>query len=229
MQLPASQIAIAAPLCPSCGDASTEESAACRSCGFEFASRLLPYEAPSLRKFIDFDGHLTREDIKRGQRALEKLRSYFPQVTFCTCIAAVPEGVSITEFGFWLFNQSIPEGQRLVERRLHTILLNVDPVRGEAALTVGYGLDPFVDDASLERCLAKVRRLLARENYGRAIGKLCAALRPILNRGFQLASRAIAEEVSQMKRQHYETRQEHQLTTPSRGEHPIPEPHDANV
>ena len=95
MHFPASNIACAEPVCPSCSAETAEDERACRSCGysFEFAARLLPYEAPDLRKFIDHEGYLTREDIKRGQKAMEKLRSHFPQVTICTCIAKrVPFG-----------------------------------------------------------------------------------------------------------------------------------------
>jgi uncharacterized membrane protein YgcG len=231
MELPASQIAIAEPHCPSCDGLVTENDPACLNCGysFEFASRLLPYEAPELRKFIDFEGHLTREDIKTGQRALEKLRAHFPQITVCTCVAIVPEGVSISEFGFWLFNQSVPNGPRLVERRLHSILLNVDPDRCEAALTVGYGLDPFVDDAALEQCLAKIQKPLAAENYGKAITKLCTALRPILTRGLEQASGAIAEHLAGKKRQQHGERQLAVPNGTARSKPETPKPHDANV
>lgn len=203
MRVPASQIAIAEPLCPSCGHEVAEDHRACGGCGygFEFATQLLPYEAPPLRKFIDYDGHLTRDDIKRGQRALEKLRAQFPQVTLCTCLAKVPSEVSLAEFGFWLFNQSVPDSPRLTERRLHSILLCIDPDRCEASLTVGYGLDPFIADESLAECLARIQKPLEARDYGKALSKLCLALRPILNEGYEIARRTYAETISERKHQ----------------------------
>lgn len=206
MHLSATKFALADPLCPSCGGVTAEGDRACRACGygFEFASRLIPYPAPALRKFIDFDGHLSRHDIRDGQRALEKLRAHFPQVTLCTCLVNVPDGVSITEFGFWLFNQSIPEGPRLIERRLHSILLLIDPTKGEATLTVGYGLDPFLDDADLQRCLQKIRRPLAAKNYGKALRRLCASLRPVLARGFQFVHRNVRDHIAESRHQQHQ-------------------------
>ena len=195
MLFPASAIACADPVCPSCSGTVQADDCACVHCGynFEFAAKLLPYVAPALRKFIDYDGYLSRDDIKRGQRALEKLRRHFPQVTLCTCVAVVPEGISCAEFGFWLFNQSVPKEQRMVERRLHSILLCIDPVNGASSLTVGYALDPFLDDAALASCLDKIRRPLAAQDYGNALRKLCRALLPELNDGFAHASRAYKE------------------------------------
>lgn len=203
MRVPASQIAIAAPLCPSCGHEVGEDHRACGGCGygFEFATQLLPYEAPPLRKFIDYDGHLSRDDIKHGQRALEKLRAQFPQVTLCTCLAKVPSEVSLAEFGFWLFNQSVPDSPRLTERRLHSVLLCIDPDRCEASLTVGYGLDPFIADESLAECLAKIQRPLEARDYGKALTKLCQALRPVLSEGYEIARRTYAEAISERRQQ----------------------------
>jgi len=212
MQISASQVAVATPLCPSCGDGVEDGMRACASCGygFEFATRLLPYEAPPLRKFIDYDGQLSRDDIKTGQRALEKLRAHFPQITLCTCIARVPKEVSLSEFGFWFFNQSVPNSPRLTERRLHSILLCIDPDRGGASLTLGYGLDPFIDDESLAQCLEKIRKPLAAQDYGKVIRKLCRALRPVLNSGHEIVNRAYSEAILERRHQH------RQQTLPSR-------------
>ena len=203
MLFSASEIAVADPLCPSCSGTTAEGERACGTCGysFEFAAKLLPYTAPELRKFIDYEGHLSREDIKVGQRALEKLREHFPQVTLCTCVARVPDGVSISEFGFWLFNQSVPNGPRLTERRLHSILLCVDPYRGEASLTLGYGLDPFVGDGALAACLSKIQKPLGAGDYGKAVSKLCAELRPVLARGFEQASGAYQRVLAEQREQ----------------------------
>lgn len=228
MLLPASQIAIAEPLCPSCGGEVGENHAACGYCGygFEFATQLLPYEAPPLRKFIDFDGCLTREDIRLGQRAVERLRIQFPQITLCTCLATVPSEVSLSEFGFWFFNQSVPNSPRLTERRLHSILFCIDPDRGEASLTVGYGLDPFIADQSLSACLAKIHKPLAARDYGKAISKLCRALRPILSEGADEASRAYSE--AMFERRHLQQREQlPPRRTPTQT--PQPAPHETNV
>ncbi|MFT4550512.1 MAG: hypothetical protein ACI8XO_002262 [Verrucomicrobiales bacterium] len=224
MHFPASNIAIANSRCPSCGQTISEQQRACVSCGygFEFAQRMLPYTAPELRKFIDREGHLTRDDIRRGQRALEKLRVHFPQVTLCTCVVSVPEGISLSEFGFWLFNHSVPNGPRLIERRLHSILLTIDPKRQEAALTTGYGLDPFISDASLTECLTKIQKPLLALQYGRALSKLCKRLRPILNAGFEQASRSYMKQIDARKREQHEQRHQPISTTTEQPTSPAP-------
>ena len=188
---------------------------------------MLPYEAPDLRKFIDREGYLTREDIKRGQHAMEKLRAHFPQLTLCTCVAKVPEGVSISEFGFWLFNQSVPNGQRMIDRRIHSILLCIDPTNGEASLTVGYGLDPFIDDDDLTDCLNKIKKPLAVQNYGSALSKLCRALRPVLTRGFEQVSLAYKQFIREERSREIETtplpqrkQQAHPSATPTPAQPP---------
>ena len=235
MEFPASKIAIADPLCPSCGQITAEGQRVCVSCGygFEFAARVLPYEAPELRKFIDQEGHLTRDDIKLGQRALEKLRAKFPQVTLCTCVVNVPESVKLSEFGFWLFNQSVPNGPRLVERRMRSILLTIDPTRQEASLTLGYGLDPFITDSSLVECLKKIKKPLNDHRYGIALKKLCRALEPVFERGFDEASHAYKEQIAD---RYSERRSAQKPPTPATLEESSPQPshriiesHDAHV
>ncbi|MGI9240546.1 MAG: zinc ribbon domain-containing protein [Verrucomicrobiales bacterium] len=228
MLIPANQVAIAEALCPSCGHEVADGHRACASCGygFEFATRLLPYDAPPLRKFIDYEGHLSRDDIKRGQQALDNLRTYFPQITLCTCLAKVPKEVSLSEFGFWFFNQSVPNSPRLTERRLHSILLCIDPGRGAASLTLGYGLDPFVDDESLGQCLAKVRKPLKAKNYGKVISKLCNTLRSVLDRGYADGSRAYSEAIVDRK---YHHRQQALPPQRRRVDRKPPAPQETNV
>ena len=231
MLLPASDIALSHPSCPSCYGQIAEGDRACAECGygFEFAARLLPYDAPSLRKFIDYEGHLSREDIKRAQSGMEKLRKAFPQITLCTCVATVPDELTPSEFGFWLFNQSIPDGPRMEDRRLHSILLCIDTTNEEASLTVGYGIDPFIDDVALESCLTKIKKPLRSGDYGGAIIKLCRVLEKVLERGFDEANARYKASIEAARHQPQTDDAIRPTMTPEPAATPIPQPSNTHV
>ena len=84
---------------------------------------------------------------------MANLRNVFPQITICSCFTRLPSGVDGREFGFWLFNRSVPTTPEEREQRLYTLLLVFDAAHQTLSATVGYGLDCFLDDIVLSKSL----------------------------------------------------------------------------
>ena len=106
------------------------------------------------------DAHVTDVTERLPEKELEKLRARvalferkFPQTFLSVFIIGLPEGVEVGEYAFWLANRALFSALETVGEENFDILLVVNTTAGAAALTVGYGLEPFVTEDDLEAAL----------------------------------------------------------------------------
>jgi uncharacterized membrane protein YgcG len=160
--------------CPGCHAPLTTLVDACPHCGFTAAACLarFPFEPPPLTRYIDPEQVLTAKMRKQADRAIKRLERRFPQVTVHTCLLSLAEGVDTREFGYWLFNRSVPQGSLEEQHRPYSLLLIIDRRSRTASLTVGYGLDPFFDDYVLEKSMDEGAALMADDEYGLGIARI---------------------------------------------------------
>jgi uncharacterized membrane protein YgcG len=141
--------------CPYCRTPLTETTAECPACKLTLAraNALLGPVPRLLPGLTDSSRVLRRRAAERVRRALEAFSRRFPQLTAHVVLRDFLPQYPIELQAFWLFNSAglSKEEDRLGENR--TILLVIDPPQGLAALTVGYGLEPFVRDEALDHLL----------------------------------------------------------------------------
>jgi hypothetical protein len=113
-----------------------------------------PYSPPPLDRYIDVETRLSNEDRARIDRAIDALENDLPQVRLHVCIVQLLPGTDARECGFWMLNASIPRDDEEARHRPWSVLLIIDTRAAAASATVGYGLDPFVNDAQLRAALA---------------------------------------------------------------------------
>lgn len=193
MNIPSSIFEPGRTHCPGCHATLQELVNECPFCSFTAMKCVskFPYTPPPLTRFMDPQGRLSARDCKVASKKIDLLEKRLPQVRLFICITSLEKNTDVREFGFWLFNRAKPEIVMEPDARTHGILLMVDRSSRAASLTVGYGLDTFIDDVLLVRALKESERALKEGRYGEAFAKLAAKLLDVLRERQTLAQFAL--------------------------------------
>jgi uncharacterized membrane protein YgcG len=141
--------------CPYCRTPLTETVAECPACKLTLArANTLLGPVPRLSAGLtDSSRVLRRSAADRVRRALEHFHRRFPQLAAHVVLRDFLPKYPIELQAFWLFNTAGLCKAQDKAGCCRTILLAIDPPQGLAALTLGYGLEPFVRDEALDRLL----------------------------------------------------------------------------
>lgn len=153
--------------CPYCDSPLLEDSPACPRCGLtlEKAGAFFGTVPRLLRGVSDAAGVLKAGDIRRLKGAIGKFERRFPQAGFTVAFMPLPEGTPGPTYTYWVFNRCNPAGELHQGSDNRHIFLLVDTAGGDAWLTVGYGLEPFIGAQHLRPCLEKAQGLFAAGDY----------------------------------------------------------------
>lgn len=122
-------------------------------------------EAP----LADLSNVLSASERRAALSTIHILHQRFPQVSFAAVLFDLTPEVAPAVHAFWLFNRGSLFSA--VERAgdNHGVLLLIDTPRDRAVAMIGYGLEPFVSELTLEVCLTAASLSLAKSRYGAAI------------------------------------------------------------
>lgn len=176
--------------CPSCLLNFEEEVSACPRCGFSgtVAVQKFDFAAPPMTGVIDPTGQLVESARGELEKGLERLEKSFPQIRVSFCL--MPGGMDgdLREFGFWLLNASPLDEENGEAERPWTILVVLDRARGQASLSCGYAVEPFLCDENVLELFRTERSGLYRGDYPKVLLRLLAGLEAILWDGAQRVS-----------------------------------------
>ena len=193
---------MAAMRCPYCRTRLTEHVLECPACRLTLdrATALLG-PVPRLGQGVaDLAGVLPKGDAAKIAKAIGRLTWTFPQVSLHVLLHVFPEDHPFDLHVFWLFNCGgfSMESQKAGENR--SILLAIDPALGRSALTVGYGLEPFLGDEALDHLLELAEPAWRNGEWTRGILEVIAGLDRLLESaalevaaGFGLSALATAK------------------------------------
>ncbi len=102
-------------------------------------------------------------------KLISRLEFKFPQLLFCTYLQEVPEGIELSEVGFWLLNHARIDGAGACRPNENAVLILVDPQRKEMGMSLGYRAEALLKEDRMLRLLADARSALIHEEYGKAI------------------------------------------------------------
>jgi len=141
--------------CPYCRNPLTETSVECLHCHLTLdrATALLGPIPRLGRGVCDTTGLLLPKEVQKIAKAGSKLTWTFPQVTLHILLHEFPQEHPFSLHVFWIFNCGGFSTEHTRGEDNRSILLALDPVQGNAALTVGYGLEPFLGDDALDHLL----------------------------------------------------------------------------
>ena len=164
--------------CPYCQQSITEDTVQCEACGLDLARLDGVLGIPPVLQagLSDTQGALTPAATRQVKRALTQFRERFPQIQLALLIQECPDIVPMRTWAWWLFNRS--RFSRALDKGFvnRDILLAIDPVQHRAALTIGYGLEPFVGKRDLAEALAAAQPALAAGDLAEACGQILVAL-----------------------------------------------------
>ena len=141
--------------CPFCQQPVRADSPECSACRLTFprtcalvgaVPRLTPVVADTTRSLSSADHVSLKSRISGIQRM-------FPQLVLQVVLHQFPDEHPFSMHVFWLFNAAGFAGGSQRGRHNHSLLLALDPVRGEAAIIPGYGLEPFLAHEGLDHLL----------------------------------------------------------------------------
>lgn len=143
--------------CPFCSTPLVAGIPECPACRVTFPrTATLLGAVPRLTERVSASGRLLgKSAAARIRKALDTLAWRFPQVSMQVVLHEFPETYPFSLYAFWLFNASPVAGQDRRGADNHSILLLVDPKRAEAALQIGYGLEPYVSREALDQVLGQ--------------------------------------------------------------------------
>ncbi len=164
--------------CPYCHAPLTETSPECPSCKLTLQSaHALLKPMPRFAKGLsDNLGTLDKSSRKKICRALNNLSRRFPQVEMHVVLQKFNRDYPIGTQLFWLFNQGEFCTSDRKGGKNHSILLGLDPKQGVIGLIVGYGLEPFFPQKTLDHTLEKAQPCLGAGDFAQAILKIIASL-----------------------------------------------------
>lgn len=164
--------------CPYCQKPVAEESAQCAGCGLDLEKLdsvlgIAPVISAGLN---DRGGVLRGAESRKVKLAISQFCERFPQIQLAVVFDEPTTVVPLRTRAWWLFNRgnfSAALDKGFVNRDL---LLTIDPARRQAALTMGYGLEPFVSVRDLTVALDAGAPALAACEWADACGQILATL-----------------------------------------------------
>ncbi len=164
--------------CPYCQQSLTEVSVQCGACGLDLGRLdavlgIPPVIAAGVK---DTGNVLGKAGARQVRGALGRFEARFPQVQVALVVEPGPVVVPLRTWAWWLFNRgqfssALDKGS--VNR---DVMLVVDPSRRQAAMTIGYGLEPFVGPRDLAKALEAGVGALAAGEWAVACCQVLVAL-----------------------------------------------------
>lgn len=141
--------------CPFCQTPLKADASECLACRLTFPRTCalvgtLPRLSPGV---ADTTRSLVAGDQTRLKKRIARIQRRFPDLVLQVVLHAFPEDHPFTMHVFWLFNAGNFAGDSKRGKDNHALLVAVDPLRGEAAIMPGYGLEPFLKPEALDHLL----------------------------------------------------------------------------
>jgi uncharacterized membrane protein YgcG len=141
--------------CPYCQTSIRADAGECPSCRLTFPrTSALVGAMPRLSPMVaDTTGLLTTGDQTKLKKRIAEIQGQFPQLILQVVVHAFPVEHPFSMHVFWLFNAGNFAGDGRRGKDNHSLLIALDPVRAEAAIIPGYGLESFLKTETLDHLL----------------------------------------------------------------------------
>ncbi|MEM6910135.1 MAG: TPM domain-containing protein [Verrucomicrobiota bacterium] len=157
--------------CPYCGGELSEFLPQCPHCGIDL-TRLdaVMGAVPRLSPDITDSAQILTAPVRRRLLAsIHRFHRSFPQIRLSMVTVSETPNVSLRTYAFWIFNRSaFGSGFSKGPKNRH-ILLALHSGSNEAALMVGYGLEPFVGRRHLDAILQEQIPHFSRGAWGEGL------------------------------------------------------------
>lgn len=141
--------------CPSCAAHLSAPVSRCPECKFSLQRLDMKFGlVPRHSRYLsDRSGRLPIPDMEAIRKELRLFEKKFPQILLSVLVTELPAGSGVNEYAFWMANRARFSSVKKKENDNFDMLLVLDVVAQEAALTTGYGLEPYVNEEVLRSVL----------------------------------------------------------------------------
>lgn len=157
--------------CPHCDSELASEAQCCSECGFNslISSSRHGDHWVRLDRLTDAAHCLSLRERGRLETFLDDFERRFPQVFLAVYFGVLPQGLRVSEVGFWLLNHAAFGTHDISKRNEFGIVLVIDPAAGMACFSLGYAIEVLTDKLDVDRALARMRTFLKRSHYGEGV------------------------------------------------------------
>lgn len=158
--------------CPSCESPAPESPGACPQCGFSvetLKARMGAIPRYSIHVTDSTEAVLTAAEFRAIEGRTVQFEHQFPQSRFTVFITALMPGRSVKEYAFWLFNSCTFTAFDSKLGNNFALLLVIDMQSRSACLMIGYGLEPYLDEADLAALTAKLEPGFTRNRWAEGV------------------------------------------------------------
>lgn len=128
----------------------------------------------------DTTGLLQRSDVTRLTKRIKRIKRRFPQLILQIVMHGFQPKYPFSMHAFWLFNAGNFAGNSRRGKDNHSLMIVVDPGRGEAAITLGYALEPLVPREGLDQLLAHAETAWRQARWADGLEELLEGLDALL-------------------------------------------------
>jgi len=141
--------------CPFCQTPLEADTFECPACLLSFPRTSAMVGAlPRLTPWVaDTTGLLPSTDEAKLKKRITRIQRRFPQLVLQVVLHAFPADHPFSMHVFWMFNAANFAGDIRRGKDNHALLVALDPVRCEAAIIPGYGLENFLKTETLDHLL----------------------------------------------------------------------------
>ncbi len=124
----------------------------------------------------DTTGLISDRQLARLERWRDYFQRRFPKANLSVFMRRQPPEFELRAYNFWLANRGNFGGSLPQLGQNNLVLLTIDPGAGQAALTVGYGLEPYLSEEALQAVLEKASGSFRRGDYAGGVRRCIRAL-----------------------------------------------------
>jgi hypothetical protein len=157
--------------CPHCESKLSTPLPACPQCGFsaEALGTYLGDHWVRLERITDAAHCLRLDDTRQCEVMMDDFERVFPKAFFAVYLGMLPTGLNVSELGFWLLNQGAFNTPLIQKRNDFGVVMVVDPVSKNLAVSLGYAIESYFDPKTLNALLQAAGEKLRAQEYGAAI------------------------------------------------------------
>ena len=180
--------------CPSCSAHLSAPVKSCPECKLSLQRLDMKFGlVPRHSRYLsDRSGRLPIPDMETIRKELRLFEKKFPQILLSVLVTELPTGTRVNDYAFWMANRARFSSVEKKESDNFDMLLVLDVMAKEAALTTGYGLEPFVSEEVLRRVLEAMAAPLRKGDLPGGIHAAIQALTARLRECSALALNATA-------------------------------------
>ncbi|MBK8036086.1 MAG: TPM domain-containing protein [Verrucomicrobiaceae bacterium] len=122
-----------------------------------------------LERITDAAHCLRLDDTRQCEVMMDDFERVFPQAFFAVYLGMLPTGLNVAELGFWLLNQGAFNTPLIQKRNDFGVVMVVDPVSKNLAVSLGYAIEGYFDPKTLNALLHTAGEKLRAQEYAAAI------------------------------------------------------------